>query len=232
LSVELQGEFGGEKLSPKNFDVVGAMNYVSALLDLIAALAEKHKEPLSFQGMSLEPGSVAFKIDVDQPTTARRLAGEAGEMVGGRVLPPHGLRNRVARVVESVSKLPPGVTSIVKVGRHKTVIAPPRFDTLSRATEEAEFRVRVYRVGGEPARLWAITETDGAFTAALTHELAENIANYLCKRRMTRRRCGGSGSLSPRRAGTTSTTSKLNSSVKLQTDEQHRSRPAPGEVPN
>jgi len=181
LSVELQGELGGEALSPKNFDVVGAMNYVSAFLDLSAALAEKHKEPLSFQGLSIEPGSVAFKIDVDQPTTARRLASEAGEMVGGRVLPPHGLRTRVARVVDSLSKLAPGVTTVVKVGRHETVIAPPRFDNQTRAVEEAELRVRVYRVGGDPARLAVISETDGAFTASLSHELAEEIANHLYK---------------------------------------------------
>jgi hypothetical protein len=168
-------------LSPDNFDVVGAMNYVSALLDLIAGLADKQREPLSFLGMSIVPGSVAFCVHVDRPEIAWRLADAAGDLVGGRVLAPHGLRTRVARVIDSIAKLPSGVIPVVKVGENKVVIGAPHHDKQARTVEEAELRVRVYRVGGEPARLSAIADVDGAFTASLTHELAEAIANHLYK---------------------------------------------------
>ncbi|PRQ07837.1 hypothetical protein [Enhygromyxa salina] len=179
LSVELHGDFGGKDVAPDNFDVVHAMNYVSALLDLLSALADKQQEPLSLQGMTLAPGSVVFDIDVEQPSTARRLVTQAGELVAGRTLAPRGLRARVTRVRESVSQLGPGVRSVVKVGRHKTVIAPPNIDTNARTQEEVELRARVFRVGGSPPRVWAITDVDGEFRAELDHRLAADIAGYL-----------------------------------------------------
>jgi hypothetical protein len=179
LLVELHGVFGGKDVSPDNFDVVHTMNYVSAILDLMSALAEKHKEPLSFQGMTLEPGSVAFKIVVDQPSTARRLAKRAGDLVGGCTLAPRGLQTRVARVRESILQLPPGMKALLRVGRQKVVIAPPRVDPDARTREAAELRATVFRVGGNPARLVAITDVDGTFTAGLSHELAAEIANHL-----------------------------------------------------
>jgi hypothetical protein len=181
LFVELQGTFEGKELAPGHFDVVHAMNYVSALLDLLVALAEKRKEPLSFTGMTLQPGSVAFRIDVDRPAVASALTREAGQMVEGRTLPPRGLRSRVVRLRESILRLPAGTRSVVRVGRQRTVIAPPRSVNDAPTVEQTELRATVYRIGGDPARLWAITETDGGFNAALSQELAEQLAKHLYK---------------------------------------------------
>lgn len=175
MSVEIRGQ----DLDPAHFDVLSGLAYVNAYLELIVGLAEVNDERITFRGLRIEAGSVAFKVDVDQPAVARGLAREAADLIEGRRLAPRGLRTRVRNVNHALAKLPAGCSAHVRVGQYAVALTPPADDADAPRIEAIQLRVMVYRVGGKPPRVSVASDVEGGFTLSLREPLAERIANHL-----------------------------------------------------
>lgn len=176
ISVEIHGP---PSLSPSNFDVLSGLAYVHTYLDLLSAVAQAKKETVNFKGLRLEPGSVAFKVDVDEPILAREITKEATEMIMGLRLPPRGLRTRVRNVQQALSRIPAGNAAHVSVDSYSTQLSPIPNDAGGPRIELLELRVTVYRIGGTPARVSVASEVDGGFTLSIDQAEAEAIAKHL-----------------------------------------------------
>lgn len=155
------------------------MAYVHAYLDLLSGVAQAKQETVHFKGLRLEPGSVAFKIDVDEPVLAREITKEASEMIMGRRLPPRGLRTRVRTVQQALSRMPAGNAAHVCVDSYHTQLSPIPDEASGPRVEFVELRVTVYRIGGTPARVSVASEVDGGFTLSIDQAEAEAIAKHL-----------------------------------------------------
>jgi hypothetical protein len=175
LSIEIHGS----SISPSNFDVLSGLAYVHSYLELLAGVAQAKQETVNFKGLRLEPGSVAFKIDVDEPVLAREITKEATEMVMGQRLPPRGLRARVRSVQQALSRIPAGNAAHVSVDSYSTQLSPIPDEASGPRVEFVELRVTVYRIGGTPARVSVASEVDGGFTLSIDQAEAEAIAKHL-----------------------------------------------------
>lgn len=174
LSVEILGE-----VSPENFDVLSGLAYVHSYLDLLSGMAQLRHEKVNFKGLRLVPGSVAFKIDVDEPILARQLAKETNEVLEGRRVVPRGLRGRVQSVRQALSRMPAGNTALVRVDDYSAKLTVSDRSESGLLYECVELRVSVYRVGGTPPRISLVSDVDGGFTLSIDRDHAEKIAKFL-----------------------------------------------------
>lgn len=179
-SAELSWEIRGAGVRPERFDVPAALGAATAYLALLQRVAEIRNERLCFTGMRIEPGSVAFKFQVDEPVIARTVAKDAKEYLEGRRLPPRGVTTRVREVHSWVERLPEGYTAHVRVANFESEVARRGQNQMGPRAEWVELRIIVMRVGGKPPKLAAFNEVEGGFTCAISEEQqAQAIARNL-----------------------------------------------------
>lgn len=176
----------GEGVSPGSFEVLPTLMFVQTWMSLAEAIAASDGKPLSFTGLTIREGSVAWVLTSLDPELSQSSFEKAHIYVVGDAEVPRGLRTKVVESRKSLGQLPRGYAPFIEIDAKRNDL-PREFPSTNLYREVTTLRGEVVDAGGvrphvrlaSPSRMFFLsTSRENAKRAgqALYREIEANVA--------------------------------------------------------
>lgn len=144
----------GDGVTPESFDVVATLEFVSAFVAAMRAVADAAELELELHSLQIVPGSAVFAMESANRAVAEEMMSRTRLYIISDAEPPHAAKGPVTELCKALERLPSSHRPFLEVNRSREGL-PTKFESARLYTEgrpakleNAELYVEVTNVRG------------------------------------------------------------------------------------